>query len=84
MPIDAGDLPTVLRQAHAWVADAVSTKARKYGARAKDWVLLVYANYSFCDRTQWNLVREKVADIKVFKAVYALTADGQQVHTLKP
>lgn len=83
-PTDVGDLQLVLNQAHVWIADAVSVKSQRYKSCANGWSLLVYANYPFCDRTRWDLARQRVASDTDFSAIHVLTANGEQVHTLKP
>ena len=83
-PTDGGDLKSVIEHAHCWVASAIAKKAQKYGIKANDWILLVYVNYSFSDRTQWDRVRQFVATLSTFKAVHVLTADAANFHILKP
>jgi len=81
---DGGDLKSVLEHAHSWITSAIGKKAQKYGIKANDWILLVYVNYSFSDRTQWDRVRPVCGDCLFFKAVHVVTADAANFHILKP
>lgn len=83
-PTDAGDVQTVITDAHEWIADAISKKASHYGKCAADWILLIYANYSFCARTQWAAASSHASASTTFKEIHVLTADGEHVQILKP
>ena len=84
-PHDGADLQDVIQNASCWVSDAVLTKANHYGSVAQQWILVVYANYSWCDRTEWARIRADVTDgTKTFKRIDILTADGTRVEQIKP
>ncbi|MEI8283310.1 MAG: hypothetical protein WCG75_12955, partial [Armatimonadota bacterium] len=60
-PSDGGDLQDALEHAADWVANTIIEKANHYGLSAAKWVLVVYADYSYWQRTDWSRVRSIVA-----------------------
>lgn len=82
-PCNAGSLERTVAQGHLWLLKIIDAKAKKYGSGAKGWVLLLYVNFSFWQRIDWDFLKSKLAATQPqFKRVDALTADGQTVVTL--
>jgi hypothetical protein len=83
-PSDGSDLKAILVDAHTWIAKIVKDKAGKYKALSKDWILIVYANYSFSDRTRWDLLRQEITNVSTFREIHVLNANGNNVQVLRP
>jgi hypothetical protein len=82
---DSLGLETILHFSQQWILDRIIAKANHYGAPARDWSLVIYANYSFVDRTNWSAVRASlISGPRVFNRIEALLADGQSQITLYP
>lgn len=84
-PREGLDLQDVVRESADWIADAIIKKAQKYGHAADSWTLIVYGNYDWFDRTDWNKVRVIVAaKVQTFKRIDVLSADEKKVIAIKP
>jgi len=84
-PDGAIDLDQVRDHAYEWNNHEIFKKADKYKTSARNWTLIVYANYGWCEQTQWARVRQFVtSSITTFKAIHILSADGKHVETVKP
>jgi len=83
-PSEESAIKTIIDHAHTWIANAVKDKAAKYNALSKGWILIVYANYPFSDRTQWDLVRDQMGKVSNFREIHSLSADGNNLQILKP
>jgi hypothetical protein len=82
---DSVDSEAVRSKAHEWICNCVSKKAEKYGQLATGWILLIYANYSWWQHTEWQAVRDNVArEVVCFSEIVALGADGEMVINIKP
>lgn len=67
-----------------WLLNAVRAKSAHYDpAGACDWILLVYANFSWSRWVDYALLRARlVADPPIFRRVEVLTADGSAAHVV--
>jgi hypothetical protein len=74
----------VQAEGHKWIADAISAKAQKYRNAAKDWTLVVYANYGWWEETDWDAVGKIVQEsVETFAGIHVLGAEGEAVVRIK-
>jgi hypothetical protein len=79
------DLQLVQDEAHRWIVDAITKKAKRYGRAARTWVLVVYANYGWWEETNWAAVREVAEElVDSFDRIDVLGASGETVVRIKP
>ncbi len=66
-----------------WILNAIRSKSKRYGTRAQDWLLLVYANFFWSESLDYEPLREALrVSPPVFRAVVVLTGNGATVHTV--
>jgi len=74
----------VQAEGYDWIGDAISAKAQKYGEAAKDWTLVVYANYGWWEETDWDAVGKIVQEsVETFASIHVLGAGGETVVRIK-
>lgn len=72
------DLATVRDHGHEWILQRIAEKAEHYSPEAsKAWILLVYANFGWGGRAQYELIeRNLAASAPPFAAVEVLYCTG--------
>ena len=74
---DGPDLVTIKRSAHQWVLDAIRAKHNHYGPSSASWTLLVYADFTFANRTDWPAVTAELSrTFPGFARIDVLFPDG--------
>jgi hypothetical protein len=82
---DGPGLETTKNFAHKWLLDAIRAKHKRYGPSSASWTLLVYADFTFANRTDWQAV---VTDLNRtppgFARIEILFPDGTESHPIYP
>jgi hypothetical protein len=82
---DGPDPETIRSGAHKWLLDAIRDKHNRYGPSSASWTLLVYANFTFANRTDWPAVAEELSRTPPgFARIELLFPDGTKSVTLHP
>jgi hypothetical protein len=80
---DGPGLETIKSIAHVWVLAAITDKHKHYGSSSLSWTLLIYANFTFADRANWDAVKtELTRRTPGFARIEVLFADGTQSRPL--
>ncbi len=79
------DLETIKSRAHQWVLNAIRAKHSHYGPSSASWTLLVYADFTFADRTDWKAVTTELSRTPPgFARIEVLFPDGAKSMVLHP
>jgi hypothetical protein len=82
---DGPDLDKIKSSAHQWVLDAIRDKHNHYGSSAASWTLLVYADFTFANRTDWQAVTTELSRTPPgFARIEVLLPDGTRSMVLHP
>jgi hypothetical protein len=85
---DGPELKTILSSAHQWVLDAIRAKHTHYGSLSLPWTLLVYADFTFADQTDWGKVTKELSQTPPgFARIEVLFPDGARsmvLHSAHP
>lgn len=82
---DGPDLETIMCIAHKWLLDGIRDKHNHYGPSSASWTLLVYADFTFANRTDWQAVTTELSRTPPgFARVEVLFPDGAKSMALHP
>jgi hypothetical protein len=56
-------LHEVRKHGHLWILNQVEQKTAKRYAASKRWILVVYANFSWTEQVQWELLEAKLIEL---------------------